>query len=79
MEKKKKNLWNPNPYVLMTIIILLCAILTWVIPAGTFERVYDEELERNLVVPGSFEYIESTPVGITGFLDSMEGLRILRI
>lgn len=71
MEKKKKSLWNPNPYVLMTIIILLCAILTWIIPAGAFERVYDEELERNLVVPGSFEYTESTPVGITGFLDSI--------
>ncbi|MGN1334820.1 MAG: YfcC family protein [Anaerovoracaceae bacterium] len=71
MEKKEKKTWSPNPYVLLLIIILICAIATWIIPAGSFERVFDEELERNLVEPGSFEYIESTPVGITGFLESI--------
>ena len=70
-EKKKKDIWNPNPYVLITIIILLCCILTWIVPAGNFERQYDEELGRDLVVAGSFEYAESTPVGFTGFLESI--------
>ena len=69
MEKKKRN-FNPHAYVLLTIIILVCAILTWIIPAGQFEREYSEELGRNLVVPGSFELIESTPVGVGGFLMS---------
>ena len=71
MEKKEKKTWNPNPYVLLLIIILICSVATWIVPAGSFERVYDEELGRNLVVPGSFEYIEDTPVGITGFLESV--------
>ena len=55
MEKKEKKTWNPNPYVLLLIIILICAIATWIVPAGSFERAYDEELGRNLVVPGSFQ------------------------
>ena len=71
MEKKEKKTWNPNPYVLLLIIILICSVATWIVPAGSFERVYDEELGTNLVVPGSFEYIEDTPVGITGFLESV--------
>ena len=54
MEKKEKKTWNPNPYVLLLIIILICSVATWIVPAGSFERVYDEELGRNLVASSSF-------------------------
>ena len=48
MEKKEKKTWNPNPYVLLLIIILICSVATWIVPAGSFERVYDEELVEPL-------------------------------
>lgn len=71
MGKKEKKAWNPNPYVLLLVIVLICAIATWIVPAGTFERAYDEELGRELVVPGSYQQIEQTPVGLFGFLESI--------
>ena len=71
MNKKEKKGWSPNPYVLIVLIVLLCTIATWIVPAGNFERAYDEELGRELVVPGSYQEIEQTPVGIKGFLESV--------
>ena len=50
MNKKEKKGWSPNPYVLIVLIVLLCTIATWIVPAGNFERAYDEELGRELVV-----------------------------
>ena len=46
MNKKEKKGWSPNPYVLIVLIVLFCTIATWIVPAGSFERAYDEELER---------------------------------
>ena len=37
----------------------------------TFDTTYDEELGRELVIPGSYHEIEQTPVGIKGFLESI--------
>ncbi len=73
MEKEKEKVkkgFNPHAYVLLAIVILICAALSWIVPAGKFQREFNEELGRNLVVAGSFEYIEPTPVGIGGFLMS---------
>ena len=69
--KKKRAFKMPHAYVILCIIIVLCTILTWVLPAGNFERVYDEELGRNLVVPGSYTTTDSTPVGPWGMLMSV--------
>ena len=71
MNKKEKKGWSPNPYVLIVLIVLLCTIATWIVPAGNFERAYDEELGRELVVAGSYQETEQTPVGIKGFLESI--------
>ncbi|NCB42445.1 MAG: YfcC family protein [Clostridia bacterium] len=62
-EKTKRKLSMPHAYVLMLIIITLSMVLTWVLPAGNFEYTYDEELGRDLVVPGSYQLAEeSSPV-----------------
>ena len=67
-EKKKSSL---NAFVLLLIIMLVAAILTWVVPAGSFERAINEATGREVVVPGSFQYIESTPVGPIQFITSI--------
>lgn len=79
MEKKKKG-WELNAFVIILAIMLLCAILTWIIPAGSFERVYDELTGRELVIPGTFQSMEGDPVGpiqfitsiFTGFVDAAD-------
>lgn len=69
--KKKKTFHMPHAYVILCIIIVLCTALTWILPAGNFQRVYDEEVGRNIVVPGSYTRTDSTPVGLWGMLKSV--------
>ena len=69
MEKKKsKKSFEPNAFIIVFSIMILCAILTWIIPAGTFERIVDEA-ERELVVPNSYRVVESHPIGPWKFLN----------
>ena len=72
----KKKFSLPHIYVLLFGLIVLCTILTWVLPAGEFERV--QAGSRMIAVAGSFHTVEPTPVGpfqmfqliYAGFLDA---------
>lgn len=55
----------PHPLVLLVIGILLAALLTWIVPAGSFERHDHPATGRQVVVPGTYHRIpEAKPVGI---------------
>ena len=60
--EKKKKFSLPSTPVLLFLIIVVIMILTYVIPAGTYERVFDEASGRNVVDPASFQYVEQSPV-----------------
>lgn len=62
LEKKKKKFSQPHAYFVLFLVICMAMILTWVIPAGNFERALDEATGRTLVVPGTYAQVESTPV-----------------
>jgi len=53
----------PHTYVIVFSIVVLCAVLTWVIPGGTFDRqtVSVDGVDRSVVIPGSFHYTEKNP------------------
>ncbi|MGR4066873.1 YfcC family protein [Billgrantia sp. C5P2] len=53
--KKKWYQTVPDPMVLIFMILLATYALTFVVPAGEYERV--EEAGRTVVVPDSFEYL----------------------
>lgn len=75
MEKAKKK-WKvkpPTTTALLMFIIVLVALLTYIIPAGQFERMMDEKTGRELIVADSFNYTEQSPVGIGGILSSVFG------
>lgn len=62
-EKTKKNsfiegLKNPNSYVIILSLILVCMILTWIVPSGSYERVQDPASGRTVIDPQSFHYVE---------------------
>ena len=61
-EKKKKKKGGLNAYVLMFLIITVLTVLTYVIPAGQYDRY--EENGRTIIDPTKFEYIDNTPVGL---------------
>ena len=50
----------PSPLIMLFAIILVVAALTWLLPAGLYERV--EVDGRMRVVPGSYAVVEPTPL-----------------
>lgn len=75
MEKAKKK-WKvkpPTTTALLMFMIVLVALLTYIIPAGQFERMMDDKTGRELIVADSFKYTEQSPVGIGGILSSVFG------
>lgn len=53
----------PHPIVLMLGGVLLAAALTWVVPAGEFDRQVDESTGRRVAVAGSYHAVPRAPVG----------------
>ena len=53
----------PHPLVLLVICVAAAAVLTWVLPAGEFERREDPATGRMAVVPGTYRAVDAAPVG----------------
>lgn len=53
----------PHPFILLLSGVVVAAAMTWVVPAGQYERRADAATGRDLVVPGSYARVAQTPVG----------------
>lgn len=53
----------PNVFVIVFFLIIFAAILTWILPGGSYERQTKEidGVQRTIVVDGSFKKTESNP------------------
>lgn len=56
----------PHSYVIIFFIIVLVAILGNIIPAGEFNRVLDQTTGKEIVVSGSFHYVDKVGVSFLG-------------
>ncbi len=54
----------PHPMIIMLAFVGLGTLLTYLIPAGLYNRELDEETGREVVVQGSYTRVESQPVSI---------------
>ena len=63
LKEKLARFHMPHTYVILTIILLITAALTYVIPAGEYERVLDAASGRMVVIPDSFHYTEGVRPG----------------
>ena len=61
----------PHPFVLLLACIAIAAVLTWVVPAGEFERRDDPATGRAVVVAGTYKSVPATPVGIVDALSAV--------
>ena len=52
----------PHTYVIISCIVLLAFIATYLVPAGVYQRVLDPTSGRNIIDPTTFKYVENTPV-----------------
>lgn len=69
MEKRKKKFAVPHVYILLLAIILLCSILTYIIPAGAYDMM--EAGGREVVNAETFHKVEPTPVSLMQFLTAV--------
>ena len=71
MEKKKFRLHMPHVFVILFFLVLVASISTWIIPPGQFDyqSVDVNGTMRDLVVPGSFHYIDRSEASPTGIID----------
>ena len=72
-ERRKTEL--PHILIILLAVIIVATICTWIVPAGSYERVLDEATGRMVIDPDSFQYIDKSPVGPFGmFVGIEEGL-----
>jgi uncharacterized ion transporter superfamily protein YfcC len=54
----------PSAYTILFALIVIIAALTWVIPAGKYERVASEALGKDVPIAGTYAPTEANPQGI---------------
>ncbi|AMB98472.1 C4-dicarboxylate ABC transporter permease [Aerococcus urinaehominis] len=67
--QRMRKMEIPHTYVLIFTLIMIAAILSWIVPAGEFERISLDG--REVINPDSFHYVASQPQGIFSVLKSI--------
>lgn len=67
--KKDKKALTINAFVLLFFVIVIAAVLTYVVPAGEYDRI--DEGGRTVVIPDSFNFTDSSPVGFFDIFTSI--------
>ena len=76
MKNERKGIFGflsmemPHTYLLIFTILIICALLTYVVPAGQFETAANET-GRQVLVPGTFHYVEQNPVTLYQFFNAI--------
>ena len=63
VQKLLERLRFPHPLTLLTVAILAAAVLSYVLPAGEYDRRDDPETGRSVVVPGTYHEVEANRIG----------------
>jgi uncharacterized ion transporter superfamily protein YfcC len=70
-----KTIRFPHPLVLLVGFIMLACLLSYVLPAGVFERHADAATGRDVVVAGSYHRVPASPVSpLQAIVDIPKGL-----
>jgi uncharacterized ion transporter superfamily protein YfcC len=80
--KKMTKFRFPTAFTILFALIAIVAVLTWIIPAGQYERALNEALGQEAPVPGTYQEVEPNPQGlfavllapIMGLYDPFEGV-----
>lgn len=65
----------PHPFVLLLAGVAVAAALTWVIPAGKYERRLDPATDREVVVAGTYHRVDPAPLGLmSGLMAAPRGI-----
>lgn len=64
LEKLKIKPKMPHAYVIIISIVIFVTILTWIVPAGQFTRVVDENTGAEVVVAEEFQFVKRSGVSL---------------
>jgi len=73
---KKRKLAMPDTYIIVAVIVLIMAALTWVIPPGSYDyrEVDVNGRMRSIAIDGTFHYLDASEANPTGFLAYFKSL-----
>ncbi|MDR2007750.1 MAG: YfcC family protein [Alphaproteobacteria bacterium] len=57
----------PHTLSIIFSLIIIMAVLTWILPAGEFDRKFNEAIGRDVVIAGTYKEVPSKP---QGFIDT---------
>lgn len=66
---KKKRFEIPDGMVILVFLIFVVMVLTYIVPAGEYERIVVEG--KTIVKGDSFKYIDQSPVSLFGFFKAI--------
>jgi uncharacterized ion transporter superfamily protein YfcC len=69
MSRRKWYDFVPHPMVMLFIIIVLAAVMTYVLPAGVYDREVIDGASR--VIPGSYHQVTQSPVSFFGIFKAL--------
>lgn len=74
----------PHPFLLLLGGVAVATVLTWLLPAGEFDRALDPATGAELVVAGTYHAVEASPVGLFAALVAvprgiMEGANVIAV
>ena len=58
----------PTAYTILFALIIVVAALTWIIPAGKFDRVQNDAVGREVAVADTYKTVEANPQGFIDIL-----------
>lgn len=67
VEQKKKSFEMPHIYVILFVFSALAAVLTYIVPAGQYDRIPGPN-GRITIDPNSYQVLPSNPVGLVDFM-----------
>ena len=68
----------PHTYTILASIIVLCAVLSWIVPAGEYDRVVSDVngVKRTVIVENSFHRVEPSPQTWQVFASLLDGFEM---
>ena len=70
-EQKERSLHALNPMVLLALIVFLCFLASYIVPAGEYARILDPVIDKEIVDPASFSYVQQKPISFFFLLQSL--------
>lgn len=68
---RKKKSFSPHAYMILFFMFTVVAVLTHIIPSGSYDQVLDEATGRMIIDPNSFHYIENKTVSFMQWLTAI--------